>query len=148
VGRVIGITRRHVHYLLNVTRLPAEIQEDVRAGGLSEKHARALLLLRRSPAEQRKLWRRIASESIPGEHALELARSVRDSSTAVTGSLARVRTAIRTLTAFLSSEGASQAATLTAELEALQRCIAVSSDRNGGDGEGAGNVENRRAASA
>jgi hypothetical protein len=40
--------------------------------------------------------------------------------TAVSSSLARVRAAIRTLTAFLSSEGMSQAATLIGELETLQ----------------------------
>jgi ParB family chromosome partitioning protein len=135
VGRVIGITRRHVHNLLNVTRLPAEIQEDVRAGGLSEKHARALLLLGRSPVEQRRLWQRIISESVSGEHALELARSLRDSASAVPSSLPRVRAAIRTLTAFLSSEGTSKAATLTTELVALQsridetRCVARRSRR-------------------
>ncbi|HEY2702834.1 MAG TPA: SigB/SigF/SigG family RNA polymerase sigma factor [Candidatus Dormibacteraeota bacterium] len=121
VGRVIGITRRHVHYLLNVTRLPAEIQDDVRAGGLSEKQARALLLLRTSPPQQRTLWQRIVSENLSGEQALRLARSVRDPATTATGSLARVRAAIRTLTSFLSSENSEEARTVAVELEVL-RC--------------------------
>ncbi len=50
VGVCIGISRVHVHRLLNITRLPGAIQEDIRVSDLTEKHGRALLRLRRHPA--------------------------------------------------------------------------------------------------
>jgi hypothetical protein len=46
---VVGITRQHVHHLLNVTRLPEPIQEDIRVGDL--KHGRAILSLHSHPQQ-------------------------------------------------------------------------------------------------
>jgi ParB family chromosome partitioning protein len=77
VARVVGITRRHVYNLLNITRLPGSIQEDVRVGGITEKHARALLRLGAHPARQLQLWERIHAEELSGEAALELATHLR-----------------------------------------------------------------------
>jgi RNA polymerase sigma-B factor len=125
VGRAIGITRRHVHNLLNVTRLPAEIQADVRVGDLTEKHARALALLRARPAEQLRLWRRIDSDGLSGEAALQLARSLRDSEPTPQQSLRRVRTAIETVRGFLSGAADADVATVTAELENLVQLVGV-----------------------
>ncbi|MEA2618229.1 MAG: polymerase sigma-B factor [Chloroflexota bacterium] len=125
VGRAIGITRRHVHNLLNVTRLPAEIQADVRVGDLTEKHARALALLRACPAEQLRLWRRIDSDGLSGEAALQLARSLRDSEPTPQQSLRRVRTAIETVRGFLSGAGDADVATVTAELQDLVQLVDV-----------------------
>jgi ParB family chromosome partitioning protein len=77
VGRVVGITRRHVYNLLNITRLPGSIQEDVRVGGITEKHARALLRLGAHPAHQLQLWERIHAEDLSGEAALDRATHLR-----------------------------------------------------------------------
>jgi RNA polymerase sigma-B factor len=120
VGRVVGITRRHVHHLLNVTRLPAEMQGDVRAGDLTEKHARALLLLRTSPVEQRRVWQRIHADRLSGEAALEVARALRDTTREVPRSVLRARAAIRSLSMFVSAAGQPEMATLAADLRALQ----------------------------
>jgi len=77
VGRVVGITRQHVYNLLRVTQLPEPMQDDVRAGGLSEKHARALLLLRADPEAQGELWERIHDDELSGDAALDAAQSSR-----------------------------------------------------------------------
>ncbi|HZS13044.1 MAG TPA: ParB/RepB/Spo0J family partition protein [Candidatus Dormibacteraeota bacterium] len=77
VGRVLGITRQHVFNLLRVTQLPEPIQDDVRAGDLSEKHARALLLLRDDPEAQSRLWERIHDDELSGDAALDAAQRSR-----------------------------------------------------------------------
>ena len=82
VGRVVGITRQHVHNLLRVTQLPERIQEDVRAGDLSEKHARALLLLRDDPDAQGELWEQIHDEELSGDAALDAAQRMRGGASA------------------------------------------------------------------
>jgi ParB family transcriptional regulator, chromosome partitioning protein len=76
VGELVGITRQHVHNLLKVTRLPEPMREDIRAGALTERHARALLRLQADPDGQRHLWERINSERLSGRSAEEVARSV------------------------------------------------------------------------
>lgn len=77
VGRAVGISRQHIHRLLNVTRLPDGMREDVRVGRLTEKHVRALFWLRREPAEQRQLWERIHAYRLSGDAALQEARALR-----------------------------------------------------------------------
>src|SRR5579884_3437034 len=77
VGRVLGITRQHVFNLLRVTQLPEPIQVDVRAGAPSEKHARALLLLRDDPEAQSRLWERIHDDELSGDAALDAAQRSR-----------------------------------------------------------------------
>ncbi|TMD05042.1 MAG: ParB/RepB/Spo0J family partition protein [Chloroflexi bacterium] len=76
VGEVVGITRQHIHNLLNVTRLPDPIRDDIRAGALSEKHARALMRLQPHPPLQRLLWERIHTEHLSGRAADEAARTM------------------------------------------------------------------------
>jgi ParB family transcriptional regulator, chromosome partitioning protein len=78
VGEMVGITRQHVYNLLNVTRLPAPIREDLRAGDLTEKHARALLRLQDHPQDQLRLWERIHRDKLS-------ARAVDDAAKAVLG---------------------------------------------------------------
>lgn len=77
VGQVIGVGRQHVHRLLGVTKLPGLIQDDEHAGGLSEKHTRALLLLRRDESQQLGLWERIKTEEMSGDEALRAADALR-----------------------------------------------------------------------
>lgn len=74
VGEVVGITRQHIHNLLNVTRLPEPIREDIRSGELTEKHARALMRLQQNPPLQRLLWERIHGEGLSGRAADDAAR--------------------------------------------------------------------------
>jgi ParB family chromosome partitioning protein len=73
VGRIIGISRRHVYHLLNVTKLPEPICEALRSRTITERHGRALLRLRRNPGLQMRLWRRILEEGLSGEDAFQLA---------------------------------------------------------------------------
>jgi len=77
VGRVVGITRQHVHHLLNVTRLPEPIREDIRVGDLSEKHGRAIMSLRAHPHQQMRLWEEIHEEGLTGDRALQRATALR-----------------------------------------------------------------------
>jgi ParB family chromosome partitioning protein len=74
VGEMVGITRQHIHNLLNVTRLPDPIRDDVRAGQLTEKHARALMRLQQNTPLQQLLWERIHSERLSGRAADDAAR--------------------------------------------------------------------------
>jgi ParB family chromosome partitioning protein len=76
VARLIGISRRHVHHLLNVSRLPEPIREDVRAGVVTEKHARALLRLRKHPQAQMQLWQRITHERVQGDEAIRISKQL------------------------------------------------------------------------
>jgi ParB family transcriptional regulator, chromosome partitioning protein len=76
VGEVVGITRQHIHNLLNVTRLPEPMRDDIRAGSLTEKHARALMRLQPHPPLQRLLWERIHTEHLSGRAAEEAARTM------------------------------------------------------------------------
>jgi ParB family chromosome partitioning protein len=93
VGRVVGITRQHVHNLLRVTQLPESIQDDVRAGELTEKHARALLLLRDDPETQSDLWEQMHSDELSGDAALEIAQSIRAAPSATARREVRSRSA-------------------------------------------------------
>jgi ParB/RepB/Spo0J family partition protein len=79
VGNLIGIRRAHVYRLLNTTKLPEVIRDDIRHGALSEKHGRALLSLRAQPSQQLALWDRIRTEHLSGDDAIRLASSYRRS---------------------------------------------------------------------
>ncbi|HCG01499.1 MAG TPA: hypothetical protein DEV93_13255 [Chloroflexi bacterium] len=85
VGKVLGIGRQHVHRLLNVTKLPEPIQEDIRVGELTEKHGRALLTLRAYPHQQMLLWERISEESLTGDAAVAAAKELRPGAAPVRG---------------------------------------------------------------
>jgi ParB/RepB/Spo0J family partition protein len=77
VGAAVGIRRRQIHNLLNVVRLPDTVLADIRAGRLTEKHGRALLLLQESPTLQDELHERIHDRNLCGDAAMELARRMR-----------------------------------------------------------------------
>lgn len=76
VAEIVGISRQHVYNILNVTRLPEPIRDDIRAGDLTEKHARALLRLRAQPEDQRRLWEEIHTRLLSGRAAEERAREM------------------------------------------------------------------------
>jgi ParB family chromosome partitioning protein len=76
VGSYVGISRVHVHRLLNVARLPAAVQQDVRARDLSEKHCRAYLRLRSQSQIQTGFWQRVLDEKLSGDAALALSEEM------------------------------------------------------------------------
>ncbi len=77
VGSVLGLSRQSVHNLLGLTDLPQPIQEDLRSGGLTEKHGRALRQLNRRPELQGEAYRRIVDDGLSGDESLALVRSLR-----------------------------------------------------------------------
>jgi ParB family chromosome partitioning protein len=77
VGRAIGVSRQHVHRLLSITRLPDSMREDPRTVELTEKHMRALHMLRTTPAEQFRLWDRIHQDRLTGDKAIEICGQLR-----------------------------------------------------------------------
>jgi len=76
IGRAIGISRRHVYHLLNLSQLPDSIREDIQVGNVSEKHGRALVRLRNFPDLQTELWQRISKDKLSGDDALETAKEL------------------------------------------------------------------------
>jgi ParB family chromosome partitioning protein len=76
VAGAIGLSRRHVYHLLNVTQLPEPIREDVRAGLITEKHGRALLRLRKHPNLQLGLWRSITTDALTGDESLQRSKDL------------------------------------------------------------------------
>jgi ParB/RepB/Spo0J family partition protein len=82
VGRAIGVSRQHVHRLLSITRLPDSMREDPRAAELTERHVRALHMLRSTPAQQLRLWERIHEDRLTGEDALDICGQFRKETTA------------------------------------------------------------------
>jgi ParB family transcriptional regulator, chromosome partitioning protein len=92
VGRLAGISRQHVYNLLNASRLPEPMRQEVRAGDLTGQHARALAHLRGQAGEQLDLWSRIRAERLSGPGAMAAVRELR---TDARGGPAAGETAIR-----------------------------------------------------
>lgn len=80
----------------SVPSRPGLIQEDEHAGALSEKHTRALLLLRRNESQQLGLWERIKTEEMSGDEALRAADGLRQH--AIEEPKDQLRTAIELVT--------------------------------------------------
>jgi ParB family chromosome partitioning protein len=94
VAEAVGIRRSRLFQLLGTEKLPEAIQEDIRAGRLSEKQSRALQGL--PPAQQLALRDAIVGEEIPADEAIRLARALRaaripDDLAAATAALAEIR---------------------------------------------------------
>ncbi len=77
VGTLLGLSRQSVHNLLGLTDLPRPIQEDLRSGGLTEKHGRALRQLNRHPELQGEAYQRIVNDGLSGDESLVLVRALR-----------------------------------------------------------------------
>jgi len=75
VAEAVGIRRSRLFQLLGTEKLPEAIQEDIRAGRLSEKQSRALQGL--PPAHQQALRDLLVREQIPAAEAMRLARALR-----------------------------------------------------------------------
>lgn len=133
VGRAIGISRRHVYHLLNVSRLPEPFREDIQAGTVSEKHGRALLRLNEHPELQARLWKSIVGEHLSGDDALRVARDMwRERHGGEPGeparsrpsvSLADVQVALQATLRLLPEAAMREIRPLRAELDELARCL-------------------------
>ena len=77
VGAALSLSRQSVHNLLGLTDLPRPIQDDLRSGGLTEKHGRALRQLNRRPDLQDEAYRRIVENTLSGDESLALVRALR-----------------------------------------------------------------------
>jgi ParB family chromosome partitioning protein len=73
VGRLLGISRRHVLHLVSLTRLPEEVQSRVRSGQLSAKHGRLLAYVK-DPAVQVALAELIAELRLNARQTAEVVK--------------------------------------------------------------------------
>ncbi len=71
----LGLSRQSINNLVALLKLPQDIQDDIRAGHLTEKHARALRQL--EGPEQKQLSEQIKAEQISGDEALAQARRIK-----------------------------------------------------------------------
>ena len=86
IAQDLGLSRQSINNLVALLKLPQDIQDDIRAGNLSEKHGRALRQL--EGEEQKALSQQIKDGHISGDAALERARSLK-SQTAASKTFAR-----------------------------------------------------------
>lgn len=79
VAAAVGIRRSRLFQLLGTEKLPDAIQDDIRAGRLSEKQSRALQGL--SPEAQLALRDAIVADDLPADVAMKLARGLKAAET-------------------------------------------------------------------
>lgn len=94
VAEAVGIRRSRLFQLLGTEKLPEHIQDDIRAGRLSEKQSRALQGL--SAGHREALRDVIVAEDLPAEEAMRLARELKarkipDDANTAAAALARFR---------------------------------------------------------
>jgi ParB family chromosome partitioning protein len=75
VAAAVGIRRSRLFQLLGTEKLPDAVQDDIRAGRLSEKQSRALQGL--SPEAQLALRDAIVADDLPADQAMKLARALK-----------------------------------------------------------------------
>jgi ParB family transcriptional regulator, chromosome partitioning protein len=74
VAQKVGISKRRVLQLMDTTKLPESVQQDIRNGQLTEKHGRAIKKL---PADQQIDFARVIREAgLSGDESLNLAKVV------------------------------------------------------------------------
>ncbi len=96
VAEAVGIRRSRLFQLLGTEKLPETIQDDIRAGRLSEKQSRALQGL--PEGHQAALRDAILAEELPADEAMRLARALRaaripDDRDSAAAALVEIRTA-------------------------------------------------------
>ncbi len=75
IAEKVGISKRRVLQLVDITRLPAEIQESIRDGELTEKHGRAAKML---PEERRlEFAETVRARQLSGDESLEVAKAIK-----------------------------------------------------------------------
>ena len=76
---ILGISRRQVFHLLGLTTLPDPIKEDIRSSILTEKHGRALRVLKDEPELMQKAYEEIKSHKLSGDEALNFVKDFQKS---------------------------------------------------------------------
>lgn len=73
IAQKMGKSREHVSNTIRLLGLPAPIQEDLRAGGISENHARAILALPTDELKM-KLWQEVKDQKLSARNTEVAAR--------------------------------------------------------------------------
>jgi len=74
---MLGISRRQIFHLLGLTTLPEAVKDDIRNNVLTEKHGRALRLLRDNPPLLERAHDEIRQKKLSGDDALVLVRELK-----------------------------------------------------------------------
>ena len=74
---MLGISRRQIFHLLGLTTLPEAVKDDIRNNVLTEKHGRALRLLRDNPPLLERAHEEIRQKKLSGDDALVLVRELK-----------------------------------------------------------------------
>jgi ParB family chromosome partitioning protein len=77
---ILGISRRQIFHLLGLTTLPEPIKEDIRCNTLTEKHGRALRVLKDDPELIQKAYTEIKARKLSGDEALGFVKDLKRSS--------------------------------------------------------------------
>ncbi len=88
IGEKLGFSKARVTQYLNLLKLPEEIFEDFEQAALTEKHGRAVYMVKGNKKIQRDLFNEIINQRLTGDKAVENAREYLDHlpvKTAVTG---------------------------------------------------------------
>ena len=88
---MLGISRRQIFHLLGLTALPDPIKEDIRCNALTEKHGRALRVLRDEPELMHQAYEAIKTSRLSGDDALNFVREFRKSSQLPPRKLLKIR---------------------------------------------------------
>ena len=74
---MLGISRRQIFHLLGLTTLPEAVKDDIRNNVLTEKHGRALRILRDNPPLLERAHEEIRQKKLSGDDALVLVRELK-----------------------------------------------------------------------
>ena len=74
---MLGISRRQIFHLLGLTTLPEAVKDDIRNNVLTEKHGRALRLLRDNPLLLERAYEEMRQKKLSGDDALVLVRELK-----------------------------------------------------------------------
>jgi ParB family chromosome partitioning protein len=77
---MLGISRRQIFHLLGLTTLPEAVKDDIRNNVLTEKHGRALRLLRDNPSLLERAHEEMRQKKLSGDDALVLVRELKKDS--------------------------------------------------------------------
>ncbi len=74
---MLGISRRQIFHLMGLTALPEAVKEDIRSNILTEKHGRALRVLRDDPQLLQETYEEIKRKKLSGDETLTYVKQVK-----------------------------------------------------------------------
>lgn len=77
VAKIVGLRPSQLFNLLGLTTLPENVQDDIRTGALTEKHGRALRLVKADPTLFHEAYRTIKRKKMSGDQAIAMVRQLR-----------------------------------------------------------------------